>query len=49
MDKFFGFLVGWFLAIFSTHYYGWKDTATVGLVLVGRYLFGLIMSKEVDK
>ena len=42
-----GFTMGWFLAIFSTHNYGWLLSLNTGWCLLGITIFGLIMVKAV--
>ena len=44
-----GFVMGWFIAIFSTHNYGWQLTLNTGWVLLGITVFGLIIEKTVTK
>lgn len=37
------FLLGWFLAIFGTHYFGWEDNVEVGFILLIGYVFYKIL------
>lgn len=44
-----GFVMGWFIAIFSTHNYGWQLTLNTGWALLGIAVFGLIIGRAVTK
>lgn len=49
MKSYLGFLFGWFLATFSTHYFGWESTADAGGVLIIFYILYLIFDYAIEQ
>lgn len=43
------FLFGWFLATFSTHYFGWKSATDAGGVLILFYILYLIFDYAIEE
>ncbi len=43
IKRFFWFIIGWFISIFSTHNYGWEPTLTTGLMLFFLWMLFVLM------
>lgn len=37
------FIIGWFISLFATHYFGWELTLKTGLILLGIWIFFTII------